>query len=298
MSLLLLGITVLAWGLSWYAMRLQVGPVAVEVSIAYRFLLATALLGLGLWLSGRWRPVPWRTHGVLASLGLCLFGLNYLCMYHATSLVTSGVASVVFTTATLFGAFNQWLFFARRPEAAVMAGALLGTTGIVGLFYESVVELRGDGVVVGLALALVGTYVFSLGNVLSVHISRSVDLPNAVVRAMAWGALGCGGVALLRGQAWTLPLEFTYLAALGYLVVIGSVVAFLAYLNLVNRMGAAKAAYATVLFPVVALTVSTLAGEYRWTTVAFTGLALILLGSALVFVPGLRRGQVSLPKAP
>jgi drug/metabolite transporter (DMT)-like permease len=56
-----------------------------------------------------------------------------------------------------------------------------------------------------------------------------------------------------------------YIGALGYLVIPGSVIGFTAYLTLVGRMGPERAAYCTVLFPVVALNVSAFAEGYQWT---------------------------------
>jgi len=60
-------------------------------------------------------------------------------------------------------------------------------------------------------------------------------------------------------------------------------VAFIAYLALINRVGAGRAAYVTVLFPVVALTVSTFLEGYVWTPIGATGLAMVLLGNITIF---------------
>jgi len=61
------------------------------------------------------------------------------------------------------------------------------------------------------------------------------------------------------------------------------VIAFIAYLTLVAREGAARAGYATVLFPLVALTVSTILEGYTWTPSAAVGVALATLGAVIVF---------------
>src|SRR5690606_5323661 len=122
-------------------------------------------------------------------------------------------------------------------------------------------------------------------NLLSLRANQQgVDLPNAVARGMTWGAFFLALFALARGSAFTFEWTASYLASLVYLAVPGSVIAFLAYLSLVRRIGADRAAYATVLFPVVALTVSTLFEGYRWTAPAAVGFALVLAGNLLVLV--------------
>jgi drug/metabolite transporter (DMT)-like permease len=74
------------------------------------------------------------------------------------------------------------------------------------------------------------------------------------------------------------------------------VIGFTAYLTLVGRMGPARAAYCTVLFPVVALSVSAYAEGYQWTPSALLGLGLVMLGNLLVFTkwsPFARRAEAA-----
>jgi drug/metabolite transporter (DMT)-like permease len=85
------------------------------------------------------------------------------------------------------------------------------------------------------------------------------------------------------GVPFAFDTSTAYVGALLYLAIPGSVIGFTAYLTLVGRMGPARAAYCTVLFPVVALSVSTWAEGYQWTPAAFLGLALVMFGNLLVF---------------
>ncbi len=73
-------------------------------------------------------------------------------------------------------------------------------------------------------------------------------------------------IAALRGHAFMIEPTARYVGSLLYLALIGSVLAFACYLTLLGRIGADRAAYATVMFPVVALAVSTIVEGYRWTT--------------------------------
>jgi drug/metabolite transporter (DMT)-like permease len=99
---------------------------------------------------------------------------------------------------------------------------------------------------------------------------------------MAYGTLLMLMVALVTGKEFELVLSTPYVTALVYLAVFGSIVAFGCYLSLVGRIGADRAAYATLLFPIVALLFSTIWENYHWTSEAVTGVALILLGNLLM----------------
>ncbi len=292
---LLFAVVVAVWGTTWIAIHLQLGVVAPEVSIFWRFLLAAVVLWAWLLLTGRVQRVNWRDHRWFAVLGLTLFSLNFIFMYAATRHVASGVVSVVFTMATVFNAFNQWVLMGRRPSARTLAGAALGIAGIGFLFAHDIAGSglgAGSGTIVGVLLAAGGTYCFSLGNLASLQATRGgADLPNAVARGMLWGAGLLAVVSLVRGQNFMPDWNPVYLLSLFYLAVPGSVIGFVAYLSLVARVGADRAAYSTVLFPVVALTVSTLVEGYEWTLTTFIGLALVLVGNVVVFArfPGRAR---------
>lgn len=290
MTALLYAAVVLAWGFTWFATKLQLGPVAAEISICWRFLLAAALLWSVLFATGRARRVPLRRHLWLAAMGLCLFGLNFLLTYSAIEHVTSGVAAVVFTMVTVFNPLNLWIFHRRAPSARVLIGAALGILGTALLFGEELGRSRvSGGAAAGIALQLAGAYVFSLGNLASMRATaEGTDLPNAVARGMLWGAAFFALLALVRGRDFALDLSPGYLLSLAYLAVVGSAVGLLAYLSLVGRVGADRAAYATVLYPAVALAVSTLLEGYVWTPWALSGVPLVLLGSVVIF----RRGRV------
>ena len=63
-------------------------------------------------------------------------------------------------------------------------------------------------------------------------------------------------------------------------------IAFAAYFSLLGRIGAGAAAYSTLLFPLVALTISTIYEGYQWHFNAVLGLCLILLGNLVMFAAG------------
>lgn len=275
---------VLAWGLTWYAIRLQLGMVPIAVAVFWRFAAAAGLLGLALAAAGRLRAVPWRLHGLMALLGLTLFSANFLLIYRSETRLPSGVVAVVFSMATVLTAFNRWWLLGVRPTGRVMIGAVLGMGGVA-LLFGTDTRPHQTGILAGIGLALGGTMLFSLGNLVSARIAATgTDLPNAVLRGMGWGTASLAAVLLAEGDSFQIVPTLPWLASLAYLAVIGSVVGFLAYLSLALRIGADRAAYVTVLSPVVALLVSSLYETYHWTPRAAFGLGLVLLGNVVIFM--------------
>lgn len=275
-------LTVLIWGTTWIAIAAQLGDVPVMVSIFYRFALAGALMLAGLAVLGRLRrPAVWRFVVVQA---LCLFCLNFVGIYNATSLVPSGLVSVIFSLASIFNALNARIFFGDRiSRQTVLAGAL-GVAGLVCLFWPDIALEAGAPTLRGIGWAVIGTMFFSWGNMAS---RQNAQLGVTPVTANAWGmcigALCLLALTTITGQPLVLPHGGAYWTALLYLAVAGSVVGFTTYLMLVGRIGSAKAGYATVLFPIVALTVSTLFEGYEWRPISVLGVVLAALGNIIMF---------------
>ena len=211
--------------------------------------------------------------------------MNFLCFYHASQWIPSGLVSVVFSTSTLWVALTARMFMKRPLSPQVLGGGALGLAGILALFWPQLAApMAGTNTLLGLALALAGTLCFSAGNLLS---SRLQTLGHTPLQTNAW-AMMAGTIILLigslaSGQQFSLDTSPRYLAALLYLAIPGSVIGFTAYLMLVGRIGPERAAYSTVLFPVVALNISVVFEGYQWTPLALCGLVLVMAGNVLVF---------------
>jgi drug/metabolite transporter (DMT)-like permease len=286
MNTLLYLAVVLIWGTTWIAITLQqAGSVAIPVSISYRFLLSAAVMWLGLLLLRRLRAISLQDHLFCMLQGCCVFGFNFYCFYHAAAYISSGLESVIFSMAVLFNALNSMIFFRQRPNPNLLPAALLGMTGIVALFWQDLVTTQmAPELLKGIGLSALGTYGFSLGNMLSArHQRRGLDILSTNTYAMSYGALLMAAIALAQGASFQIEFTTRYLGSLFYLAIFGSVIAFAAYFSLLGRIGAGAAAYSTLLFPLVALTISTLFEGYQWHLNAVIGLCLILLGNLVMF---------------
>ncbi|MCZ6487006.1 MAG: DMT family transporter [Gammaproteobacteria bacterium] len=275
---------VLIWGSTWFAIKFQLGVVEAEVSLIYRFVLASILLLLYCLVRKRNLRYSLSQHFFIALQGLFLFSTNYLIFYWATGLLTSGIVALLFSTVILMNIVNGALFLGQSVKARVVVGALFGIGGIASIFWSEVANVgyQADSWK-GLWMCLIATFLASIGNILSAR-NQKHNLP--VVQTNAWG-MAYGSIFMLvyaffQGAAFNYDLAISYSVSLIYLSVFGSILAFGSYLTLIGRIGTDKAAYSAVLFPVIALLLSTLFEDYQWSTAAIFGFGLVLLGNYLV----------------
>lgn len=291
MNLVLYGLVVLIWGTTWIALKWQLGSVPIALSIGYRFALAALVLFAMLAARRQLARPRGDALALVAAQGVCLFCINFVCFLKASATLQSGLIAVVFSTSTLWNALLARVVLRRAIAARVVAGGAVGLTGLLLLFAPQLAASQGNAATLtGLCWALGGTLCFSTGNLLSAALqARGLRPLQTNAWGMACGALLLFGYALASATPWSFDTSLRYGAALVYLAIPGSVVAFTAYLTLVGRLGPERAAYTTVLFPLVALNVSAAVEGYRWSAAAIAGLVLVMVGNVLVF----RRADVA-----
>ncbi len=276
--------TVLLWGVSWIGIRAQLGVVAPEMSVLWRFLLSAVLMWGWVLATGHQVRFPLADHLRFAAVGCCLFSFNFISFYYGGLSVPSGLLSVVFSLASVFNLVLGFVIFRQKVEPRVALGGLVGVIGIGLLFWP---EITGAGfnaaALKGLGLCVMGTLFFCSGNMISTLVQRrGAPLLSATAWGMTYGCAVLLTLNLVRGNAFIIEPTVTYIGSLLYLAVGASVLAFMAYLTLLRRLGAARAGYTTVLFPIIALAVSTLLEGYQWTALAGIGVVFALVGNVLV----------------
>ncbi len=276
--------TVFAWGFSWIAMKGQVATVAPEVSVFWRFVLAASIMMVWARYRGYALRFPLKDHVRFAGLGALIFSTNFTLFYYGAAHLPSGLLAVIFSTASIFNLFLGLILFGQRPNLMALAAGVTGFTGIGLMFWP---KLAGadfdDGAIFGLAMCIGGTLSFCLGNMLSADTQRrGIAVTPATAWGMVYGMVFLGIFAALRGQSFAVEWSVTYFSGLVYLALVASVIAFASYLTLLGRIGSARAGYATVLFPVVALTLSTIFEGYQWTPMAAGGLVCVLGGNLMM----------------
>lgn len=286
MNAVLYLLVVVIWGTTWIAIVMQQGAVSVTVSIFWRFLVAALAMLLIFGLSGRLKKIALRDHLFCLMQGCCVFGFNFVCFYHASAWISSGLESVIFSMAVLYNAVNSMIFFRQRPHKNLLLAAALGITGIVALFWHDLMAADvAPSLLAGIGLSALGTLGFSFGNMISTrHQRRGLEIVTTNTYAMLYGALVMAALSLIKGDSFMPLLTPAWLGSLLYLAIFGSVIGFGAYFALVGRIGASQAAYSTLLFPLVALTLSTIFEGYVWHINAVIGLMMILAGNLVMFV--------------
>lgn len=277
-------ITVLIWGSTWFAIEFQLGVVEPEVSIFYRYVGASLLLFAWSKYRGLDLSFSRRQHGWFALLGVLLFGLNYVLAYRAQVYITSALTAIAFSAIVWLNILNARLFFGVRAQRRTLFGSALGIVGIVVLFAPQVENIAfSDAVFFGSVLAVLGAITASFGNMASQGAQRQ-GLP--IVQSNAWGmfygALLMGAWSVAAGHPFRFDGSAGYVISLAYLSIFGSIIAFGAYLTLLGRIGAHRAGYAMVLFPVVALILSMLFEGLRLSPSIVIGTLLVLAGNVFV----------------
>jgi drug/metabolite transporter (DMT)-like permease len=271
------------WGSTWLAIKFQLGVVAPEASVTYRFALAALLLAVACAARGRPLAFPARTHAWMAAQGATFFGLNYIGVYIAERHVASGLVAVVFSTIVFITPVAMRLAFGTPIAPRVIVGAALGVVGVAMLFLP---QLRGAGgdvnTLLGIGYAFGATVIAAIGNLVTMRLQREqVPVFTGTAWGMAYGALTSAICGALAGVEWTFDARAPYVASLAYLVVLGSVVAFGAYFLLLRKVGPTLASFVGISTPVVAMLLSSLFEGYQWSVTAGLGVVLAVAGNVL-----------------
>jgi len=275
---------VLIWGTTWLAITYQLGSVAPEASVSYRFLLAAALIAGYCRLRGLPMRLRATEHAALALLGVLMYSVGYILVYHAEMHVVSGLLAVGYSAGPLLAMFGLRIFFGQAMTTRMALGSVLGIAGIALVFWPEIGRggHRGN-VALGALLAMLAVLVTSAGNLVAHrnHLRRLHGWPT-----MAW-SMGYGGitslaVALVLGRPLTFDASTAYVLSLLYLTVFGSILTFASYLTLLGRIGAARASYIGVMVPIVALVVSSVFEGFAWHALTIVGIAVSVAGNVLV----------------
>lgn len=286
-TLQLFSICVLIWGSTWIAITFQLGEVAPEMSVGYRFLLASAML----FAYCRWRGLALRfgrkQHGDFALLGAAMFSVGYILVYYAESYIVSGMVAVGFSVGPMINMLASRLFFHTRMTMRVAVAALFGVAGVVCVFWPEFGKLSvSRNAELGALLTALSVFASAAGSMVA---TRNAKFGYATWSSMAWSMLYGAAMALAIGLALGKPLSFTltgsYLMALIYLSLFGSIITFGCYLTLIGRIGAARSAYIGVMAPILALVISFFFEKFAWTWLTTLGVALSIIGNIVMLLP-------------
>jgi len=282
--LFLYGTTVLIWGTTWLGIKFQLGSVDPMVSVLYRFIAAAMILMAYCKLAGLKMRFRLKDHVFMALQGMFLFSINYWVIYLASVHLTSGLVAVIFSSIVFMNMINGAVLMGSSIRFNVVVGGAIGIAGIAIVFWPDISSFSlSDKAVLGVMLTAVSTFMASLGNIISAR-HQKYELPVIQTNAygMVYGVLIMGIIVIVSHKAFNFDMSFRYVGSLFYLAVFGTVIAFGCYLKLIGKIGADRAAYASMLFPIVALAISTVYEGYQWSAHNIIGMVLVLIGNGLV----------------
>lgn len=275
---------VVIWGTTWLAITFQLGPVAPEVSVSHRFLLAALVIAGWCRLRGLSLAFKPAEHAALALLGVAMYAVSYVFVYHAEAHLASGLVAIGYSASPLLSTLGLRLFFGQAVTARMALGSLFGILGITLVYWPEFAHLADDrNVALGALFTALAVLISTSGGLLAQrNHQRGLHGWPTMAWSMGYGALASLGIALALGRSYTIDLGAPYLLSLLYLSLFGTVITFAGWLTLVGRIGAARASYVGVMAPVVALFVSTLFEDFEWHPLTVAGVAVSIAGNVLV----------------
>lgn len=242
----------LIWSSTWIVIRDQIGSVPPSWSVCYRF----ALAGVAMAIFCRMRGVSLRIGGAgvafAALLGTAQFVLNFNFVYRAELTLTSGVVAVIYAMLLIPNSILAFLIFRQPVSRAFIAGSVVATTGIILMLtheYHAADIAPGD-VLAGVGFALAGLLSASAANVMQgMDIARRLPMIAVLAWAMLIGAAVDAAYALATVGPPVAEWRTGYWLGVAWLGLVGSVITFPLYFRLIQRMGAGRAAYTSVLIP-------------------------------------------------
>jgi drug/metabolite transporter (DMT)-like permease len=280
-------IVLLAWGSSWFGISFQLDyDVAPQVSIVWRFLLASLMLFIWCFARGLKLSFPWREHINWLLLGFFLFCINYICAYFGTIYLVSGLVCLIFSTLTLFTVLNGFVFFKKPVRLPILFGAIVGIAGLSIIFSNEISSAEwslDSGIIKGFLWMLLATFFASIGMLLSGQMqARKIPVIQSNAFSMLYGSLILVTYISFSDLSFSFDTSYNYVVSLIYLSLVASVIGFGVYLKLVGNIGADKASYVNIFTPTIALLLSTLFEDYVWSWTGLIGVILIIFGNIIV----------------
>jgi drug/metabolite transporter (DMT)-like permease len=286
------------WGSTWIVIRDQLGTVPPQWSVTYRFVVAAIAMALVANWNGESLRIGTRGIATAAFLGFTQFCINFIAVYLAERHITSGVVATVFALLLIPSSLMGWALLGHRPSLRFALSSFVAVGGIGLLFVHELQEHPADQgqIAVGIGLTLVGMLGASVANVVQARPEvRRFPLYAILAWSMAAGALIDGIIAIVMTGPPVFDPRPAYWLGVFYLALLASVLTFSLYYPVVRRIGPGKAAYSSVLVPIIAMGFSTAFEGYRWTALTSAG-ALLALGG-MVAALGRNRSKIAAPDA-
>ncbi|KQV32783.1 DMT family transporter [Massilia sp. Root335] len=285
-SYALFTIASLIWGSTFFAITLELGEVPPAVSVVYRFALASLALFAFCLLRGDKLRLRWRVQRWALLQGFFTFCVSYVCTYNAEQYVVSALVAVLFALMVFWTPICARIAFGTPIPGRTWGAGAAAVAGVTLLFWHAIgnalreLHQGGQGhFIFGLLLGIAASIASSAGSIVVGKVrEESSNLVLTTGWSMFWGTCMVAAWCLATGQAFIIPRTASYVLGLLHLSIFGSVVAFICYFTLINRIGSNKAVYIGVITPVISVLLSIKLEHYRPGLTEWLGMA-VCLGS-------------------
>jgi len=287
----LFAICVVTWGTTWHAITYQVSDMPAEIGVALRF----ALAGATVLLACRWRgeslSFSRADHAALALQGVFLYGVSYVCVYHAERFVPSGLVAVGYSASPLLAGIGAALLWKTALARRFVTGGVLGLIGVALIFWPEIARpSSGDNAAIGAVFTMVSVLLSGIGSLAaSRNRLRGLPLLPAMGYGMLYGAAAALIVGLVLGRVVVWPTAPSWWISLAYLAFAGSVLTFACFLTIQDRIGVGPAGTIGVMTPLLALVVSLAFEGFRPDVLTAVGALLAVAGNAMMLIPAAPR---------
>ena len=284
---------VLIWGTTWHAITYQLSALAPEFGVAIRYAIAGGGVVAFALVRGERLRFPFAAHVSLALQGTFLYGISYICVYHAERYVASGLVAVGYSASPLLGGLGAAALFGVAVGGRFVVGGVLGLAGVALIFWPEIARPSGgERGTLGLVFTVAAVLLSAIGSLMaSRNRARGLPLLPAMGFGMLYAAAAAAIVGLVLGRGFVLPTAPSWWLSLAWLAVAGSVLAFACFLTLQDRLGPGPAGTVGVMTPLLALLLSLLVEGFRPDLLTFCGLALAVIGNVLMLSPALLAGR-------
>ncbi|HCX9577076.1 TPA: DMT family transporter [Staphylococcus aureus] len=269
------------WGLNFIAVKIQGDSLPLEVALLYRSLIAFSLFGvmfIFIFKKLKLNNTNWFT---IIGFGLCNFTISYLLLYYGTFYSSAAIVTLIFSMKAILTPIFISMVFKRKISNRIYIGGGLGVVSVVVILYPDLNSLTNE-FIIGVAFALLGTIITSIGDVLSLYnseskvhpvLSNTIGMLSAVIFLLIYTSF--------KGYRYSFPLELNFWFGLLYLSILASFLAWFFYLKLINNIGAAESGYMVAMFPAIGGRASVIMGETHLSINLVVGIILACMGAYL-----------------
>ena len=276
--------TLIVWGPTWYIIKFQLGIVDPMTSVFYRFFLSSIIILVFCEFKKINLRFSLKEHLLIAALGISLFNINYVFFYLSTVHLISGFVALCFSSILFMNVVNNIVFKRKYPKIMTLVGGLIGTLGLLFIFYDEIISFEfSKGTSIGILLGVLATYFASIGNLISEYTSKvKLNVVAVTGYGMLYGSVTLLIYLLVVGIDLNFDFSYRYIISLLYLSIFGSVFGFILYLSIIKNIGANDAAYVAIIMPLIALIISTIFEGLIWDMNLYIGAFLVLFGNILI----------------